>query len=252
MKQQPTFSQPQSARVGYWLSALLTGLTAAGMLFSAAAVAAPADSDDSITIYSRLQPGAVRPELYRPVAGRHSGGQVPGYAIVRHDRAYDIEKGLHTLRVTDIAALIDPTTVTFSSLDDPGTRVLEQSFQFDLVSQARLIERYLGENAEGEPLWKTQHLWWGWNLSLDLQDIQAAMTWELDLDTESIVASNLDRFPVEELVRLRARHLTEPGLAPQAADHLRERYQPDLIHAHFGWSGIRMLLLKQLKRLTSL
>jgi hypothetical protein len=145
MKQQPTLSQPQSARVGYWLSALLTGLTASGVLFSAAAVASAADSDDSITIYSRLQPGAVRPELYRPVAGRHSGGQVPGYAIVRHDRAYDIEKGLHTLRVTDVAALIDPTTVTFSSLDDPGTRVLEQSFQFDLVSQARLIERYLGE-----------------------------------------------------------------------------------------------------------
>jgi glycosyltransferase involved in cell wall biosynthesis len=59
---------------------------------------------------------------------------------------------------------------------------------------------------------------------------------------------NLDRFPVEELVRLRARHLTEPGLAPQAADYLRERYRPDLIHAHFGWSGNAMLLLKQCLR----
>jgi hypothetical protein len=145
MKMQPTLSPPQSARIGYWLSAFLTGLTAAGMLYSATAAAAPSASDDSITIYSRLQPGAVRPDLYRPVGGRHSGGQVPGYAIVRHDRTYDIEKGLHTLRVTDIAALIDPTTVTFASLDDPGTRVLEQSFQFDLISQARLIERYLGE-----------------------------------------------------------------------------------------------------------
>ena len=43
---------------------------------------------------------------------------------------------------------------------------------------------------------------------------------------------NLDRFPVEDLVRIRARHLTEPRLAPQAADYLRERYRPDLIHAH--------------------
>jgi glycosyltransferase involved in cell wall biosynthesis len=56
---------------------------------------------------------------------------------------------------------------------------------------------------------------------------------------------NLDRFPVEEVVRLRARYLTEPRLTPQAADYLRERYQPDLIHAHFGWSGTAMLLLKQ-------
>ena len=55
---------------------------------------------------------------------------------------------------------------------------------------------------------------------------------------------NLDRFPAEDLVRLRARHLTEPRLAPQAADYLRDRYRPDLIHAHFGWSGTAMLLLK--------
>jgi len=56
---------------------------------------------------------------------------------------------------------------------------------------------------------------------------------------------HLDRFPVKDLVRLRARYLTEPRLAPQAADYLRDRYRPDLIHAHFGWSGTAMLLLKQ-------
>lgn len=56
---------------------------------------------------------------------------------------------------------------------------------------------------------------------------------------------HLDRFAVEDLVRLRARYLTEPRLAPQAASYLRERYRPDLIHAHFGWSGIAVLLLKQ-------
>jgi glycosyltransferase involved in cell wall biosynthesis len=60
---------------------------------------------------------------------------------------------------------------------------------------------------------------------------------------------NLDRFPVKDLVRLRARHLTDPRLAPQAADHLREQYRPDLIHAHFGWSGTAMLLLKQCLRI---
>jgi hypothetical protein len=115
------------------------------LLVSAAAGAAEQPSDDSVTIYSKLQPGAVSPELYRPTPGRHFNGQVPGYAIVRHDRPYAIEKGLHTLRVTDVAALIDPTTVTFTSLDHAQTRVLEQSFQFDLVSQAKLIERYLGQ-----------------------------------------------------------------------------------------------------------
>jgi hypothetical protein len=109
------------------------------------ALAQDGASDDSITIYSSLRPGAVSPELYRPVPGRGSSGQVPGYAVVRHDRSYDLERGVHPLRVTDVAALIDPTTVTFASLDEPSTRVLEQSFQFDLVSQAKLMQRFIGE-----------------------------------------------------------------------------------------------------------
>jgi hypothetical protein len=120
---------------------LLIGAWCAG----ASANFEPAAGDDSITIYSSMHPGAVSPDLYRPVAGRQFGGQVPGYAIVRHDRSYDIEKGVHSFRITDVAALIDPTTVTFSSLDQPATNVVEQSFQFDLVSQAKLLQKYLGE-----------------------------------------------------------------------------------------------------------
>jgi hypothetical protein len=111
---------------------------------SGTSMAATVDSDDSITIYSRMQPGAVSPDLYRPVAGRQNGGRIPGYAIVRHDRDYDVRRGTHRLRVSDVAALIDPTTVTFTSLDEAATRVVEQSFQFDLVSQAKLLQRYIG------------------------------------------------------------------------------------------------------------
>jgi hypothetical protein len=114
--------------------------------------AAASDSDDSITIYSRMQPGAVSPELYRPGNGRNMGGNVPGYAIIRHDRPFDIDKGVSTLRVMDVAALIDPTTVTFSSLTRPETRVLEQSFQFDLVSQNKLLQKYLGERIAVEQI----------------------------------------------------------------------------------------------------
>ena len=132
------------AHIGSIVADLAAGLAATLLACGAAAAADAPPSDDAVTIYSRLQPGAVSADLYRPVAGRNFGGQVPGYAIVRHDRPYDIEKGVHPLRVSDVAALIDPTTVTFASLNEPRTRVLEQSFQFDLVSQAKLIQRYLG------------------------------------------------------------------------------------------------------------
>ncbi len=55
------------------------------------------------------------------------------------------------MRFTDVAKLIDPTTVSFASLTDPaGTRVLEQNFQFDLVSAEKLMGRYIGQRISVE------------------------------------------------------------------------------------------------------
>jgi hypothetical protein len=47
------------------------------------------------------------------------------------------------VRFTDVAAKIDPTTVSFESLTHPDTRILEQNYQFDLVSSTKLMEKYL-------------------------------------------------------------------------------------------------------------
>jgi len=74
----------------------------------------------------------------------------------------------------------------------------------------------------------------------------------LDPYVRNIVAcnrtENLDRFPVKEVIRFPDRYLFEPRLAVLAAAHLKKRVTPDVIHAHFGWSGLRMLLLKQFLR----
>jgi hypothetical protein len=111
----------------------------------ASAQAAQQD-DTSLTIYSSARPGAISPDLYRPVPGSGipNGMAVPGYAMVRQERAVDLSSGRSTLRFTDVAGLIDPTTVQFSSLTDPdNTRVLEQNFQFDLVSTEKLLSKYI-------------------------------------------------------------------------------------------------------------
>jgi glycosyltransferase involved in cell wall biosynthesis len=60
---------------------------------------------------------------------------------------------------------------------------------------------------------------------------------------------NLDRFPVDRVVRFPVRYTTEPRLALLAAAHLERSYRPDVIHAHFGWSGLRMLLMRQYLRI---
>jgi hypothetical protein len=107
--------------------------------------AAPAPEDTAVTIYSSAQPGAISPEYYRPLPGQGVPNPmgVPGYALVRTEREVQLGTGRSQLRFTDVAALIDPTTVTFTSLTDPAARVLEQNFQFDLVSTDKLLQKYI-------------------------------------------------------------------------------------------------------------
>jgi hypothetical protein len=113
---------------------------AAVLLQGSAGAQQPAStSATALTIYSSARPGAIPPELYR-----HGGpGQnVPGYAVVRQERELKLDKGRNAVRYTDVAALIDPTTVAFESLTDArGTTVVEQNFQFDLVNTAKLMEK---------------------------------------------------------------------------------------------------------------
>jgi len=112
---------------------------------SSAILAAAAHAETAITIYSSAQPGAISPEFYRPIPGQGvpNAMSVPGYALVRDDRDVAIRQGRSQIPFTDVAALIDPTTVTFTSLTDPSTRVLEQNFQFDLVSTQKLLLKFI-------------------------------------------------------------------------------------------------------------
>jgi colanic acid/amylovoran biosynthesis glycosyltransferase len=57
---------------------------------------------------------------------------------------------------------------------------------------------------------------------------------------------NLDRFPIEDYVCASSRALLRPSMASVCAAYIRAAFDPSLIHAHFGWSGIRVLLLREL------
>ncbi len=103
----------------------------------------------ALTIYSTARPGAIPPELYQPgmSSGRY-GGQyaqmIPGYAVVKQERAIVLENARSVVRFTDVASQIDPTTVSFESLTDPtGTHVLEQNYEFDLVSTDKLLMKFV-------------------------------------------------------------------------------------------------------------
>ncbi|MDQ3002397.1 MAG: hypothetical protein M3Y08_14190 [Fibrobacterota bacterium] len=72
-----------------------------------------------------------------------------GMALVREERTLSLAKGANRVQVPDIPATIEPTSLHFSSLTDPnGVRVIEQNYQYDLVNQAKLLEKYLGKQVE--------------------------------------------------------------------------------------------------------
>jgi hypothetical protein len=127
------------------LKILFLGASAA--LIAPIAWAATPPSDTALTIYSSARAGAIPPEYYRPLPGQGapSASGVPGFAMVRLERNMQLSAGRTQLQFTDVAALIDPTTVTFTSLTEPDARVLEQNFQFDLVSTDKLLLRYLDQ-----------------------------------------------------------------------------------------------------------
>jgi hypothetical protein len=70
-------------------------------------------------------------------------------ALVREERTVSLATGTSRLVVPDIPATIDGTSLHFRSLTEPeAVRVLEQNYQYDLVHQAKLLEKYLGREIQ--------------------------------------------------------------------------------------------------------
>jgi hypothetical protein len=67
-------------------------------------------------------------------------------ALVSETRSVGLRSGLNQVVFDAVAALIDPTSVSFRSLTDPeGTAVLEQNFEYDLVGSAKLLQKYIDQ-----------------------------------------------------------------------------------------------------------
>lgn len=69
--------------------------------------------------------------------------------LVKDVRAVDLKTGTQSLWFEGVAAQIDPTTVHIRSIDAPNAlAVIEQNFEYDLVSPERLMQKYLGQTVE--------------------------------------------------------------------------------------------------------
>lgn len=102
----------------------------------------------SLTVYSTADPAIFSPQeaLQQQAAYGQSGGGyvVPGYGVVRETRRVSLAAGTSRMEFTDVAAGIDPTTVSFRSLTAPdSTNVLEQNFEYDLTGSDKLLAKFL-------------------------------------------------------------------------------------------------------------
>ena len=97
--------------------------------------------DTAITVYSTAAAGSVSPQQFQ-----NPHANVPGYAMVKQERMIRMEKGQFELKFSDVTSQIDPTTVSFSTPDHPGAAtVLDQNYQFDIVSTEKLLAKYVGQ-----------------------------------------------------------------------------------------------------------
>ena len=108
-------------------------IIAASLVFSAAYASpdAPAAAETTITV------------------DRQSFQQVTAYnqdlGLVKDIRAVNLSAGSNIVKFEDVASLIDPTSVHLRFLDGCCS-IVEQNYQYDLVSQQALLQRYLGKD----------------------------------------------------------------------------------------------------------
>ena len=69
--------------------------------------------------------------------------------LVKDTRLIDLKSGTHELKFMDVAAKIDPTTVHIKSLSNgAGLDVLEQNYEYDLLSPQKLLEKFVGQEVQ--------------------------------------------------------------------------------------------------------
>ena len=66
--------------------------------------------------------------------------------LIREQRSIPTGSGVFRLRYADVTSGIDPTTVHLQPLGSGKLEILEQNYEFDLISRDKLMEKYVGRD----------------------------------------------------------------------------------------------------------
>lgn len=68
------------------------------------------------------------------------------FAVVRENRQIPLKEGVNLVRYEDVAAQIDPTSISFKSLTAPNAvAVREQNYQYDLLNPTSILNKSVGK-----------------------------------------------------------------------------------------------------------
>lgn len=66
-------------------------------------------------------------------------------ALVREVRAVDLPRGVAALEFRDVPAQIEPRSLLVEAASGRSLRLLEQNYEFDLLSREKILEKYVGQ-----------------------------------------------------------------------------------------------------------
>ncbi|MCM8765088.1 MAG: hypothetical protein NC830_07005, partial [Candidatus Omnitrophica bacterium] len=119
------------------------------------------------------------------------------FAIVRDVRIIELKEGLNVIKCFDIAALIEPESVSFKSLTAPDKcSVVEQNFEYDIVSTEKLLKKYMDKKIK--IMTKDNNPYAGYLSSYDRDHL--------------IIAENIATGPVYMITRENIRNIEFPQL----------------------------------------
>ena len=105
--------------------------------------------ESSSSVITKVKPSNPLEFLTARAAGTDAATEVTVYnnnlALVKERRGLDLNTGVNRVEYTDVAALIDPTSVMFEDTKNKNTAVLEQNYEYDLVSSYKLLDKFLGK-----------------------------------------------------------------------------------------------------------
>lgn len=86
--------------------------------------------------------------------------------LVKDRRAIEFKNGKNIIKFTDVASLIDATSVHFKALKyEDEVRIQEQNYEYDLVSTSKLLEKYIDKSIQ--VITKDNQVYEGFLLSFD-------------------------------------------------------------------------------------